>query len=152
MSKFSLTISANDMASQIADLINSGKQLWYHLTAFSILNGPVKFLIEIDKDKIIGVIGLEQKSGHVTELKYLCVHSNYRRHGLGEKLLRLGVNSAPTKFVYGAVRSDNHTNIRNNFKCNMKPIGKYRGRGCNIIIFARRKENAKSSLRQKRAH
>jgi len=152
MSKFSLTISANDMASQIADLINSGKQLWYHLTSFSILNGPVKFLIEIDKDKIIGVIGLEQKSGCVTELKYLCIHPDYRKHGLGEKLLRLGASSAPTKFVYGTVRSDNYINIRNNFRCNMKPIGKYRGRGCSIIVFARRRENVKSSLYQGRAY
>ena len=146
MNKFSLTIGANDVASQIAELINNGKQVWYHLTAFSILNGPVKFLIEVDKNKVIGVIGLEQKNDHVTELKYLCVHPDYRKQGLGRKMLYLGAKSAPTKFVYGTVRSDNHTNIRNNFRCNMKPIGKYRGRRCNIIIFARRKENVKSSI------
>ena len=151
MNKFSLTIDTNDVASQIANLINSGKQLWYYLTAFSILNGPVQFLIEVDKDKIIGVIGLEQKNNYVTELKYLCVHPDYRRCGLGEKLLRFGTNFAPTKFVYGAVRSDNYANIRNNFKCNMKPIGKYKGRRCNIIIFARRKKDAKSSIYQRRA-
>jgi len=146
MSKFSLTISANDIASQIAELINNGKQVWYHLTAFSILNGPVKFLIEIDKDKVIGVIGLDKKNNYVTELKYLCIHPDYRRCGLGKKMLYLGAKSAPTKFVYGTVRSDNHTNIRNNFRCGMKPVGKYRGRGCSIIIFARRKENVKSSI------
>ena len=146
MNKFNLTMSANDIASQIADLINSGRQLWYHLTAFSILNKPVKFLIEIDKGKIIGVIGLEQKNSRVTELKYLCVHPDYRRRGLGKKLLFLGVNSAPTKFVYGAVRSDNYVNIRNNFRCNMRPIGKYRGRSCDIVIFARRKKDVKSSI------
>jgi len=146
MSKFSLTISANNIANQIAELINNGKQVWYHLTASSILNGPVKFLIEIDKDKVIGVIGLDKKNNYVTELKYLCIHPDYRRCGLGKKMLYLGAKSAPTKFVYGTVRSDNHTNIRNNFRCGMKPVGKYRGRGCSIIIFARRKENVKSSI------
>ena len=146
MYKFSLTINANDIASQIAELINNGKQVWYHLTAFSILNSPAKFLIEIDKDKVIGVIGLEQKNNYVTELKYLCVHPDYRRCGLGRKMLYFGARSAPTKFVYGTVRSDNYTNIRNNFKCGMKPVGKYKGRGCSIIIFARRKENVKSSI------
>jgi len=146
MYKFSLTMNANDIASQISELVNNGKQVWYHLTAFSILNSPAKFLIEIDKDKIIGVIGLEQKNNYVTELKYLCIHPDYRRRGLGLKMLYLGAKSAPTKFVYGTVRSDNHTNIRNNFKCGMNPVGKYKGRGCSIIIFARRKENVKSSI------
>jgi ribosomal protein S18 acetylase RimI-like enzyme len=152
MNKFNLTVGANNIASQIADLINSGKQIWYHLTAFSILNRSVKFLIEMDRDKIIGVIGLEQKNSYVTELKYLCVHSNYRKCGLGEKLLRLGINSALTEFVYGTVRSDNRASTRNSFRCGMKPIGKYKGRGCNIIIFARRKKDVKSSIRQRRAY
>lgn len=146
MNKFSLTLNANDIAGQIAELVNGGKQVWYHLTAFSILNSPVKFLIEIDKDKVIGVIGLEQKSNFVTELKYLCIHPDYRRCGLGKKMLYIGAKSAPTKFVYGTVRSDNHSNIRNNFKCGMIPIGRYRGRGCSIIIFVRRRENVKSSV------
>jgi len=146
MNKFSLTIDANDIANQIAALINNGKQVWYHLTAFSILDGPVKFLIEISKDKVVGVIGLEQKNNYVTELKYLCVHPDYRRCGLGKKMLHLGAKSTSTKFVYGTVRSDNHINIRNNLRCGMKPVGKYRGRGCSIIIFARRRENVKSSI------
>jgi len=146
MAKFSLIIDINNIASQISELVNNGKQIWYHLTALSILNSPIKFLVEIDRDKVISVIGLEQKNSFVTELKYLCVHPDYRRQGLGKKMLSLGISSAPTKFVYGTVRSDNYTNIRNNFKCGMKPVGKYKGRGCSIIIFARRKENAKSSI------
>jgi len=146
MNKFSLTLSTNAVASQIAELINGGKQIWYCLTAFSILNGPVKFLIEVDQDKVVGVIGLEKKSNYVTELKYLCVHPDYRRRGIGKKMLCFGAKSAPTKFVYGTVRSDNYTNIKNNFRCGMKPVGKYRGRGCNIIIFAMRRKNVESSI------
>lgn len=150
MSKFRLTVDNESIASQTADLINSGKQIWYYLTSYSILNSPTEFLIELDKDKVISVIGLEQKTDKVTELKYLCVHPNYRRQGMGKKMLELGIKAAKTEYIYGAVRSDNHVNIRNNFRVGMRPIGKHRGRRCHIIIFARRRENAEYPIYQRR--
>ena len=55
--------------------------------------------------------------------------------------LETGVKNATTEFVYGVVRSDNEINIRNNLRIGMRPIGKYRGRGCYIIVFARRRTN-----------
>jgi len=133
-----LTLNSRDIAGQVAGLLNSGGQLVYFLTVDSILCNSIGYIIELDGEKVIGVIGLEQ-SGNVTELKHLCVHPLYRRRGLGRKLLEKGIMASKTEFVYGAVRSDNHTNIRNNLRVGMTPIGKKRGRGCKIIIFARRK-------------
>jgi len=150
MNKFCLTINSKDLAGQIASLINSGKQVWYYLTSCSILNSPIEFLIELDRDKVIGVIGLEKKTDKVTELKYLCVHPDYRQQGIGKKLLELGIKAAKTEYVYGAVRSDNQVNIRNNFRVGMKPIGKHRGRRCHIIIFARRQKDVGRRIYQRR--
>jgi len=150
MSRFRLTIDNEGIASQIADLINSGKQIWYYLTSYSILVSPIEFLIELDRDKVIGVIGLEQKTDKVTELKYLCVHPDYRQQGIGRNMLELGIKAAKTEYVYGAVRSDNHVNIRNNFRVGMRPVGKHRGRGCHIIIFARRRGNVEYQIYQRR--
>ena len=92
----------------------------------------------IEYDPKIGIMGLEQY-GAVTEMKHLCVHPDYRKRGLGKKLLEKGIEAAQTEFVFGGVRNDNHSNIRNNLRIGMRPIGKKRGRGCQIIIFARRK-------------
>lgn len=152
MSKFNLTIDADSIASQIADLINSGKQIWYYLAGYSILNSPVQFLIELDREKVVAVIGLEKKNESVTELKYLCVHPDYRRQGLGRKMLDLGVKGATTRYVYGTVRATNEVNVRNNFRVGMKAVGKYRGsHNCPIIVFARRKEDVGDSLYKSRA-
>lgn len=145
MSKFVLTVDARNIATQIADMINAGNQLWARLNESSILLSPIKYLIELDGEIITGVIGLEQY-GRVTELKHLCVHPNYRRRGLGRKLLEKGVQAATTEFVFGAVGSDNHTNIRNNLRIGMRPIGKRWGRGRHIIIFARRKNGDRKSI------
>ena len=147
MSKFSLTIDAQNIAGQIANLLNSGGQLWAYMHPQGILASSVRYIIELDGVKVVGVIGLEQQRPNVTEMKHLCVHPDYRRKGLGHKLLEKGLASAKTEFIYGAVRSDNHTNIRNNLRIGMIPIGKKRGsRGCHIIIFARRK-SGESSVR-----
>ena len=151
MSKFRLTIGVNNLASQIASLINSGKQIWYYLTDYSILSSPIQFMIELDKEKVIAVIGIEKKNESLTELKYLCVHPDYRRQGLGKKMLELGMKAATTKYVYGTVRATNEVNVRNNFRVGMKPVGRYGGRNsCPIIVFARRGEDVADSVYKSR--
>jgi len=138
MTKFLLTIDAQNIAGQIAKLLNSGGQLWAYMHPMGILTNSVQYIIELDGGVIAGVVGLEQQRPNVTEMKHLCVHPDHRRRGLGRKLLEMGLRAAKTEFVYGAVRNDNHTNIRNNLRIGMVPIGKKRGRGCHVIIFARR--------------
>lgn len=96
-------------------------------------------MVELDGPKVVGVIGIEQIHPRVSELKHLCVHKDYRKRGIGKKLLEKAANAAPTEFVYGLVRSDNITNIRNNLRVGMKPIGKRRGRKGYLICFARRR-------------
>ena len=138
MSKFILSMGVNTVAGQIADLLNSSHQLWYRQNKFSILNNNVKYIIELSQGQVVGMIGME-RFGKSTELKHLCVHENYRGHGIGKKLLSKGIECAPTDIVFGQVRSDNIVNIRNNLGLGMVPIGKKRRRGYSIIIFSRRK-------------
>ncbi len=138
MSKFILALTASDIAGQISSLLNSGGQLFFHLSRDIILNNNVEYIIKLHSGIIIGVMGLQQKNKLLTEMKHLCVHPDYRMTGLGKSLLELGIKNAKTKYVYGCVRSDNPSNIRNNFRVGMKLIAKYTSRGHYILIFARR--------------
>jgi len=140
MGKFLLTIDASSLVAQISSLINSGHQLKFYLSQESIKYSPIRYLIELHRDKVIGTIGLEQRSPRVTELKHLCVHPDYRRQGIGLKLLERGAKASLTEFVFGVVRSDNLVNIRNNLRMGMVPIGKKSKRSYSIIIFAGRKD------------
>ena len=143
MSKFVLTVDANNLAGQIASLINAGGQLRFLMSRDSILYNNIRYLVELHKDKIIGTIGLEKCNQLVTEMKHLCVHPDYRRQGIGKKLLERGVKASLTEFVFGAVRSDNVVNIRNNLRVGMIPIGKRTKRTYSVLIFVRRKDGAK---------
>lgn len=143
MSKFVLTIDANDLAGQVASLINAGGQLKFLMSRGSILNNNIRYLVELHKDKLIGTIGLEKCNPYTTEMKHLCVHPEYRRQGLGRRLLERGVQASLTEIVFGTVRSDNAVNIRNNLRIGMIPIGKRTKRTYSIIIFARRRDGAK---------
>jgi len=140
MSKFHLTIDSSELAVQIANLINSGGQLRIKLTPYGILRSGIEYVIETYGEKVAGVIGLEKQHPKVTELKHLCVAPDFRRKGIGRKLLEKGILASKTTFVYGTVRSDNLVNIRNNLRIGMRPIGYKMGHGCHIIIFARRRD------------
>jgi GNAT superfamily N-acetyltransferase len=142
LGKFTLTVNGYNLAGQIASLINKGGQLKHILTTYSILNNPVQYLIELNGETVIGVVGLHVQNARVTEIKHLCVHPDYRNRGLGKRLLERSIEMASTEFVYGLVRSDNAVNIRNNLRIGMKAIGKKPGRNYSLIIFARRKEHA----------
>ena len=152
MSKFALTIDANNLAGQIAGLINAGGQLKFLMSRDSILYNNIRYLVELHKDRVIGTIGLEKCNQSVTEMKHLCVHPEYRQQGLGKRLLERGVQTSLTEIVFGTVRSDNAVNIRNNLRIGMIPIGKITKRTYSIIIFARRNDGAKLYRRGAQRH
>jgi len=141
MSKFLLTSKNREIAVQIASLLNLGGQLLYGQTEWSILQNPITYVLEMSGEQVAGVIGLEVKTPQITEMKHLCVHPDHRQKGLGYKLLRKGIEYTTTTFVYGTVRSSNIASIRNTLRGGLKPIARHRGRGCEIIIFAGRREN-----------
>lgn len=139
MSKFLLTTTNRNIAAQIASLVNAGKQLYYTQTETSVINNNVRYVVELCGEQVIGVIGLEQMSSQMTEVKHLCVHPDYRCKGLGLKLLKKGIEYATTEFVYSHVRENNVASIKANIHAGFKPVAKYISRGRYIIIFARRR-------------
>lgn len=141
MNKFILSITRSSIASQIANLLNIGNQFYYTIMPHHILQNKVKYLIELDQSKVVGVVGLQIKNPYVTELKHLAVHPQYRRRGIGKKLLEMGIRFATTPYVYGIVRSTNYVNIKNNLRLGMIPIAYCRGRRSNykLIVFAKLK-------------
>ena len=142
MSKFLLTVSKQDIAGQITELLRQGDQLFHNPSPNSILMNAIQYVVELDGAKVVGCIGLEIKHPHtdMTELKHLCVHPDYRNRGLGLKLLKKGIEYAQTPYVFGTIRSTNEVNIRNNYRAGMRPVCQYKGQfDYNLIIFATKK-------------
>lgn len=137
MSKFLLTMSPQNLAGQVAALINAGGQLRCNLSVHHILRSRTIYIVELDGQKVIGVVGLQTISPKAAELKHLCVKPEYRNRGIGRRLLEKGIESANTEMVYGIVRRDNEVNLRNNLRVGMIPVAKVQNR---LIVFARRKD------------
>lgn len=145
MSKFLLTLSPQNLAGQIASLINDGGQLRLHLSVHHILRSQTEYIVELDGQKVIGVIGLHKTSPRATELRHLCVRPEYRGRGLGRRLLEKGIENTRTEMVYGIVRRDNEVNVRNNLRVGMTPVAKVQNR---LIVFARRKNVYKNRVQR----
>lgn len=145
MSKFLLTLSPQNLAGQIASLINDGGQLRLHLSVHHILRSQTEYIVELDGQKVIGVIGLHKTGPRATELRHLCVRPEYRSRGLGRRLLEKGIENTKTEMVYGIVRRDNKVNVRNNLRVGMTPVAKVQNR---LIVFARRKNVYKNRVQR----
>jgi len=145
LNKFSLTTTTSSIASQAAAMLNGGGQLKWHVTTNSILHSNTNYIIELDRELLIAIIGMEKKTDGITELKHLCVHPRYRKQGLGRKMLEKGIEQSKTGFVYGIVRSDNLSNIRNNIRVGMLPALTLPKANYSLIVFARRTKGEQSN-------
>jgi len=145
LSKFLLTLSPQNLAGQIASLINAGGQLRLNLAVHHILRSQTEYIVELDGQKVIGVIGVHKVSPQATELRHLCVRPEYRGRGLGRKLLEKGIENTKTEIVYGLVRRDNKVNMRNNLRVGMIPVAKVQNR---LIVFARRRNGYQNRVQR----
>jgi ribosomal protein S18 acetylase RimI-like enzyme len=152
MSKFILTIDKTSVATQVANLLNTGGQLRTFMNLYGILNNNVVYVVKLYSETVVGVIGLEVKNQLVTELKHLCIHPNHRRKGIGKELLSTAIQYSKTQYVYGTVRSNNPNSIRNNLSVGMKPVAKYLSGNYYIIIFAGRKNEIQRNILRSRNH
>lgn len=138
--KFNLALTSREISEQIARLLNAGGQLGYRQRYGYILTDSVIYYLEMERDKVVGVVGVEKKTIDTSEIKHLCVHEDYRGQGIGTKLLATGVIESTTPFVYGVVREDNNANIHNNLKLGFLPVAKVQGIRGKLIVFARGKD------------
>ena len=137
--KFCLTLTNKEIAGLTAKLLNSGGQFGFTHRDYHILNSNIVYYIELEYDKVIGVIGIEYKNPKISELKHICVDKNSRNSGIGKKLLHKAVNSVQTPFMYGIIREDNYPSIHNILKLKFKPIATCNGIRNKLIIFGKKR-------------
>ena len=112
MSEFYISVSNQFMASEIAMLLNSHNKLYKKHDMYTILNGNVKYFVEllsspaIDK-RIVGCVGLQHEYTNLSKIKHVCVDQKYRRFGVARKLILMAMENSPTDSVYMTIREDN---------------------------------------------
>lgn len=111
MAEFYTAISAEEIARQIADMLNAHNKLTLIHTMPGLIQAHGKYFIEIDKKKVIACQALQKESDNLTKLYHSCVLPEYRRQGIAKRLLQIAIQNSPTPYVYATIRGDNEASL-----------------------------------------
>ena len=111
MAEFYVTLSKLDIAKQVADLLNKYNKLYTYHTEHSIVNSAANYFVEIVEDKVVGCTALLKEYPTLSKSFHTSVLPEYRRKGLGAKLLLTAINNCSTQYVYGTIREDNTASL-----------------------------------------
>jgi ribosomal protein S18 acetylase RimI-like enzyme len=107
MATFFVSLSTREMARQIALLVNMHNRLYKKHTENTILKDNADYFVEVIQSNVIGCAGLVKKDTDLCEIKHVCVHPEFRKRGIGKKLVTLAIANCPTNLIYMTIREDN---------------------------------------------
>ena len=112
MSEFYVSLSEEEMAFQIANMLNAYNKLYVKHTTASIRNGVSKYFVEITSpSQVIGCAGLTKEYPVLSRIHHICIHPNHRKKGIAKKLINIAMSNCDTEYVYMTIREDNKPSI-----------------------------------------
>jgi RimJ/RimL family protein N-acetyltransferase len=105
-------LTHDEIHEQIAGLLNTYNNLGTYRTKFHIQSSKTKYVVETHGKFVIGVAGIEKVSYHLSELKHMVVHPDWRGKGLGTFVAKRALQISETPSIYATVRSTNISSIR----------------------------------------
>lgn len=132
---FYRSIDAQDIARQLAGLLNTYNGLAQTRHAIDILNSKTDYVVETHGKLVIGAVGIRKLSFHLSEVKHLSVHEKWRGKGVGRFLLKRADGLCQTPFAYVTIREDNLPSIRLFESVGFSRAGEYSGKGRRVLIL-----------------
>ncbi len=112
MAEFFTTLSSEEMAQQIAALLNMQNKLYKHHTARTIMSTATNYFVEVEGGVVIGCSGLIKEFPTLSKNYHTSVHPNYQGMGLGTKLKKTVMANCETQYIYSTIREDNIASLR----------------------------------------
>lgn len=117
MANFYTALSAEEIAQQIAELLNTHNKLRKKHTTGSILTSPGAYFIDAVGGRVIACSALLRENDQLTRQFHLCVHPDWRRRGIARRLKLTALQHVKTPYVYVTIREDNVASINLNTSC-----------------------------------
>lgn len=136
MAEFYVTLSQQEIAKQVAALLNDYNKLNRQHTPSSIMQSTADYFVEIVGDKVVGCTALFKEYPTMSKSYHTSVLPGYRRNGLGVKLMLTAINNCETPYIYGTIREDNSASLRLVEKLGWKYIRKDWKRDHFVITMA----------------
>ena len=145
MANFYTTLPADEIARQVAGLLNSHNRLRKHHNANTIMKGAGAYFVDIIAGQVIGCSAIHQETEEVTKQFHLCVHPDFRRQGLGRKLKLASLAHVVTPYTYVTIREDNIASINLNASLGFVLVKKDWAGDHNVLTLGRMMTNAQST-------
>jgi len=138
MAELYVTLPKQEMARQIATLLNNHNNLLTKYSARSLLSSEGKYFVELDGGRVVGCIAIQEENPEITKLFHLCVAPDKRRQGIAKKLLQFAIAQSTTPYVYGTIREDNQASLSAVHSLGFVVVSKEWARTHYIITVGRR--------------
>ena len=139
MAEFYVSLSDDQIASQIATLLNLYNKLYRTHTADTIKNSNSNYFVEINRNEVVGCAGMLQESPMMSKIYHISVKPEVRGKGVAKKLVCLALIHCPTEQVYMTVREDNLASLRLAYTLGFVPLNKTWSRDHYIITVGRKR-------------
>jgi len=114
MANFYMTLPAEELARQVAMLLNINNKLRKHHTANTITNSRATYFVDVIASQVIGCSAILKENDQITRQYHLCVHPDFRRRGIARKLKMAALGYISTPYAYVTIREDNVASINLN--------------------------------------
>lgn len=141
MADFYISLRQEEIASQIADLINRYNQWYRKHTSQSILCAQANYFIEVLGPRVIGCAGSIREYPTLSKIIHVCTVPEYRGRGIAKKLVELAVQSCDTEYVYMTIREDNFLSRTMAKSLKFRYVKRTWFRDHYTLVFGRRKDD-----------
>lgn len=138
MANFFVSLTSEEIAKQIANLINKYNRLYIRHNGFTIAARTTDYFIEVFGDKVVGCASITKENNEWSVIKYVCVEPKSRGKGIASKLVSLSIQNCKTKYVYMTIREDNIASLYMANKLGFTTIKQEWSRDHYLIIVGRK--------------
>jgi GNAT superfamily N-acetyltransferase len=107
MAEFYITLPTQNIAEQIAALLNLQNKLYKVHNILSIINSPATYFVEVEGEKIVGCSALIKEHPTLSKSYHTSVLPSHQKKGIASKLLKTAMDNCETRYIYGTIRQDN---------------------------------------------
>ena len=144
MAEFYVSLSSNEMARQIATMVNKYNRWYVSFSTGSILLSHAHYFVELENDKVVGCAAHAQEDEKLTKIQHICVLPTHRNRGIAKKLVNLAIEYCPTEYVFMTIREDNIPSIRMAESLEFRYVNKHWFRDHMTLTFGRRTDHGRS--------
>jgi GNAT superfamily N-acetyltransferase len=111
MSNFYVNLTKEEMAAQVAALLNGQNQLTTTYTPYFLMVARQDYFVEVYGSLVVGCAALEYENSTWSKIKHVSVRPEFQRRGIAKRILTTILGCCKSENVYMTIREDNKPSL-----------------------------------------